>query len=143
MMGGVTDDLVTWLRNALDDDERMARRLQDNRPGPWSIDVDYPGEPAGGTAVLDVHRELVAVARGGYVGDYMSERSPDLVLRDIAAKRRIIELCEPPLIDVSSPGECPPRYIEGRGASWGEPVLRLLALPYADRPGYREEWRPS
>ncbi|GAB2731670.1 hypothetical protein GCM10027072_27960 [Streptomyces bullii] len=21
-------------------------------------------------------------------------------------------------------------------------VLRLLALPYADRPGYREEWRP-
>lgn len=22
------------------------------------------------------------------------------------------------------------------------PTLRLLALPYADRPGYREEWRP-
>jgi hypothetical protein len=22
------------------------------------------------------------------------------------------------------------------------PMLRFLALPYADRPGYREEWRP-
>jgi hypothetical protein len=22
------------------------------------------------------------------------------------------------------------------------PTLRLLALPYADRPGYRDEWRP-
>lgn len=22
------------------------------------------------------------------------------------------------------------------------PTLRLMALPYADRPGYREEWRP-
>jgi hypothetical protein len=23
-----------------------------------------------------------------------------------------------------------------------EDVMRLLAMPYADRPGYREEWRP-
>jgi hypothetical protein len=22
------------------------------------------------------------------------------------------------------------------------PTLRLLALPYGDRPGYRDEWRP-
>ncbi|MFE5023170.1 DUF6221 family protein [Streptomyces sp. NPDC056656] len=28
---------------------------------------------------------------------------------------------------------------EAQGLS---PVVRLLALRYADRPGYREEWRP-
>jgi hypothetical protein len=28
------------------------------------------------------------------------------------------------------------------GADWPCLTLRLLALPYADRPGYREEWRP-
>ncbi|MDR7253693.1 hypothetical protein J2X46_002683 [Nocardioides sp. BE266] len=27
---------------------------------------------------------------------------------------------------------------------WGghDPIIRLLALPYADHPDYREEWRP-
>jgi hypothetical protein len=50
------------------------------------------------------------------------------VLREIDAKRRIVD-----------------RYAWLRehgdtgGTAW---VLPLLALPYADRPGYREEWRP-
>ncbi|MEV5957281.1 DUF6221 family protein [Streptomyces sp. NPDC051987] len=30
-----------------------------------------------------------------------------------------------------------------RLGSWAEPVLRALALPYADHPGYRDEWRPD
>jgi hypothetical protein len=53
---------------------------------------------------------------------------PARVLREIDAKRQIVE-----------------RYAWLRehgdtgGTAW---VLPLLALPYADRPGYREEWRP-
>ncbi|MGW9031671.1 DUF6221 family protein [Streptomyces sp. NPDC055722] len=27
------------------------------------------------------------------------------------------------------------------GGVWDD-LLRMLALPYADRPGYRDEWRP-
>lgn len=51
----------------------------------------------------------------------------DRVLAECEAKRRIVEHCEPDPL-TKSPGD--------------EYVLRLLALPYADRPGYREEWRP-
>ncbi len=44
--------------------------------------------------------------------------SPDRVLTECEAKRRII-------------------------TNWGFPgALRALALPYADHPDYREEWRP-
>ncbi|MFF6847179.1 DUF6221 family protein [Streptomyces antimycoticus] len=50
------------------------------------------------------------------------------VLREVDAKRRIVErfawLCE---------------HGDTGGTAW---VLPLLARPYADRPGYREEWRP-
>jgi hypothetical protein len=51
------------------------------------------------------------------------------VLREIEAKRRIVD-----------------RYAWLRehgdtgGTAW---VLPLLALPYADRPGYRDGWRPQ
>jgi hypothetical protein len=63
------------------------------------------------------------------------------VLGDVAAKREIIHQ----LVDT---------YAERRGddeaAEWHKvghdyarlKVLRLLALPYADHPDYREEWRP-
>lgn len=27
-------------------------------------------------------------------------------------------------------------------APWNETAIKMLALPYADRPGYLEEWRP-
>ena len=67
---------------------------------------------------------------------------PKRVLAECDTKRRIIELCKPPLVDVSPPTRPGTEFIPGMGRPWGEPVLRLLALPYADRPGYRAEWRP-
>jgi hypothetical protein len=69
------------------------------------------------------------------------------VLAECDAKLRIVELHEP----WSGGYECP-TCAEGAGQDHGEivvehmhspcPTLRFLALPYADRPGYREEWRP-
>lgn len=97
--------------------------------------------------------------------------NPDRVLADVAAKRRIIELHEPtyppggPIYGVHW------EHVHVRGAN-GEitgdrefavensepdppdwcnqcanrcapcPTLRLVAMPYADHPDYREEWRP-
>ncbi|MEU7170337.1 DUF6221 family protein [Micromonospora tulbaghiae] len=58
------------------------------------------------------------------------------VLAEVDAKRRVIAVCEADL------GQ------RGTGAVDGEvdrptwDVLAALALPYADRPGYRDEWRP-
>jgi hypothetical protein len=60
---------------------------------------------------------------------HMAVHDPARVLREIDAKRRVIaEAAE------YEPG------ISGYAEMWT--VLRLLALPYADRPGYREEWAP-
>ncbi len=49
--------------------------------------------------------------------------SPPRVLAECEAKRRLLGWAR----------------IEHRNTN---PVLRLLALPYADHPDYREEWRP-
>ena len=59
---------------------------------------------------------------------HISEHDPARVLREIDAKRQIVD-----------------RYAWLRehgdtgGAAW---ILQALALPYADRPGYQESWRP-
>jgi hypothetical protein len=61
----------------------------------------------------------------GCTASAASGQDADWTLRDVEAKRRIVELhC------AYQPNECP------------DLTLRLLALPDADQPGFREEWRP-
>lgn len=57
---------------------------------------------------------------------------PARVLADCAAKRAIVEECEELLYNGDGGGTDP----------CADRVLTLLALPYADQPGYRPEWRP-
>jgi hypothetical protein len=98
------EDLITWLRAQLDDDERDA-------PMRHRLTCDYA--PSDG-------------------GQPCSCALPDLTLAEVDAKRRILD------------------RLRGEDGFWrnditsgtAEPVVRLLALPYADRPGYRETWRP-
>ncbi|GAB3817721.1 DUF6221 family protein [Micromonospora zhanjiangensis] len=57
----------------------------------------------------------------------------DQMARDIEAKRRILD----------EAANYSPELEHGDNGEWAlGMVLRLLALPYAHRPGYREEWRP-
>ena len=73
---------------------------------------------------------------------------PELTLAEIAAKRRILDLAEDTL---GSRFELPVGVHDGRDpderardealALQMLDVIRLLALPYADLPGYRDEWR--
>jgi len=61
---------------------------------------------------------------------------PARVLAECAAKRQIVALHQRYLVALNQ---------ESRDADRRcslEPVVRLLALPYADHPDYREEWRP-
>lgn len=51
-------------------------------------------------------------------------------LAEVAAKRMIIDQCNRTL------------EFEDYGHWLADGVLKLLALPYADRPGYQESWRP-
>ncbi|MFI2663254.1 DUF6221 family protein [Micromonospora carbonacea] len=117
-MATVTDNLITWLPAQLDDDERVARQLIAS-PGGFYIEAE--------TEDTDL------MAAGAHVHRW----SPARALAEVEAKRRIIDL-HPAAGLRSAPESC------GSCVSYPGPcdTLRLLALPYADRPGYREEWRP-
>lgn len=125
------DDLIAWLRaiwnereRQLDDDERVARAL------------------AGATIFVSGVPNFYGVG-GPSALDYWDRFTPARVLdgiaaerRDIDAKRRIITAINDRKTWHSDP---PPQFID---LDLESRVLELLALPYATRPGYRDEWRP-
>lgn len=51
------------------------------------------------------------------------------MLREVEAKRQMLD-------------EHLSYYGEGSDANWPVRVLTWLTLPYAHRPGYRDEWKP-
>ncbi len=104
------DDLVTWLRAQLDDDERVAREAVQWSEG--AAEWANPGEP-----------DWEHIARHG----------PARVLAEVDAKRRLLDY----LVALED------KALDGNwwNLDTDEPA-KLLALPYADRPGYRDEWNP-
>lgn len=61
---------------------------------------------------------------------------PDRARTEIDAKRRLLDC----LIDAG--GEICGTFVYTMGSISAEYFVKMLALPYADRPGYRDEWRP-
>jgi hypothetical protein len=114
------DDLATWYRAQLDEDERVAR------------------EAEGGWITLGPDPE-----RANSVGRHAARWDPARVLAEVDAKRRIIRLY------VNAKAAYDAGSISLRNRTQDEAAedvlgvaLRALALPYVDRPGYREEWKP-
>lgn len=123
------DDLIGFLRARLAEDEATAHGATD---GPWKAwkknglhglgdlihAVATPGEMVGSRATIVTASWLDAT--------HIARHHPARVLAEVEAKRRIVD------------------------ETWGGPDhqdmwdhhVRLLALPYADHPDYREEWRP-
>lgn len=124
----------------------------------------------GMSSVVDDHGQLVIYGDGPAPSDAAAEHivrhDPAHVLAECEAKRRIVELHKawpvlverPPTMEAVDSGD-PTRlaYRMSRQIQWQTeqeyrerfghepptaPILRALALPYADHPDYREEWRP-
>ena len=115
------DELVDFIRARLDEDQQAAEEAQKKTTttrrrvgGEWVEDTVQPPE---------WRRSVWPPAR---------------VLREIDAKRRVVDLMEGML--AAARGDSEVDHYGGLGAA--EDTLELLALPYADRPDYREEWRP-
>jgi hypothetical protein len=140
------DDLVQWLRAQLDEDERIARDVQQPDDFPWEA-WHMVGEAADGTVrwgvrgagVQPTHEDPLNKARM----EHIARHDPARVLRNIEAKRRILDEIVPQMNDMTDQihaefgvGPMDPSTYESLG------LLRLLALPYADREGYQESWRP-
>jgi hypothetical protein len=87
------------------------------------------------------HRVEWLRERGLTIADaqHMTHHAPRRVLAEREAKRRIVEEYAP--VAKNDTGESEPEYAYGWAEGLGEAV-RLLALPYADHPDYRDEWRP-
>lgn len=111
------DDLVQWLGAQLDEEQREAeaalKRTTTSRR--W----------IGGRWV----EEVVQPPEWR-----RSAWSPARVLREIDAKRDLLRVAK-------AAHDYHETFTSGF-ASALEGTLRLFALAYADRPGYREEWRP-
>jgi hypothetical protein len=136
------DDLIEFLRAQLDEDERVAREAT---TGPWRHNPDKhwrkPGTSWFEEAVFagPAGADATCVAGTGETDDpqsmadaeHIARWDPVRVLARVAADRRILELHSSPDPSCDACG-------------WIQPceTVRLLALPYADKEGYRPEWRP-
>ncbi|MFF7190593.1 DUF6221 family protein [Streptomyces sp. NPDC008222] len=135
------DELVRWLGEQLDTDERIARAATQ---GPWSVDSETYAES------INAGDGTQVVAGGRWGGEasvfestedalHIVRHDPSRVLRDIEAKRQLVKRYERAMEN----RRAHPDDLASVGALLAlHGAVKLLALPYADRPGYREEWRP-
>lgn len=121
-------DLVAFIRARLDEDEWHARHAfaDHNSAGPNWREATTGVVDTGGPGIDD----LIAIGDSP-IARHIAHNDPGRVLADVDAKRRIIGTCQYWLHD-NEHGVDP----------CAAETLRLLALPYADHPDYREEWRP-
>ena len=150
---------MQWLRAQLDEDERIARAVED-RSAPW----DGQWMADGNSAVRTLNGHVLFYRHGSGplkpgLADHVAEWDPARVLRETEAKRRIVDAYLPsggdphpglPCInfegqdpaDYSGHDSCSRHLEASKRLLHDDYVLRLLALPFADRPGFQESWRP-
>ncbi|WP_309049095.1 DUF6221 family protein [Streptomyces sp.] len=133
------DDLVQWLGAQLDEDERIARVASS---GPWSVDNATYAETiyaVDGTAVVGGGRwgGEASVFDSAEDALHIAAHDPARVLREIDAKRQALAHFERIQQLTKRDIEA---YVLAEGAVSKQ--IQIMATAYADRPGYREEWRP-
>ncbi|MFJ6615441.1 DUF6221 family protein [Streptomyces sp. NPDC091289] len=126
---------MQFLRDRLDEDEQAARAV-----GYEQIET---ADHLWGTKYLVLSAELGGLRAttefDADLAEHIARHDPARVLAEVDAKRRMIETFmrryEAKMASTTS---------TTLGLEWAvrADVLRLLALPYADHPDYRGDWRP-
>lgn len=115
-----TEDLVTWLRAQLDEDERLAQAAD-----PKQV------------------RAIVAANMGSFYSvRHIALHDPARVLREVEAKRAVLDLYEAMLagFEAAAEGTILAGAAKVRLGAY-ELAVQHLASAYSDHPGYREEWK--
>ncbi|NKR75810.1 hypothetical protein GS492_25035 [Rhodococcus hoagii] len=128
----MTDDIVTFLRARLDEDGEAARDAAGWDPTGSVRDTGL-WRREGINSVTDSSDRLVLYGDGpapyGAQAEHIARHDPARVLREVEAKRRILDLA----------GE-----ISRSGAEFAEQdyrtVTRALAAVYSDHPDYQPHW---
>ena len=131
-------DLASWLLAQIDADEQLARRVEEQvgaaRAGEQFPDrpriADYDDFPSYPWSLEQPELEFLA------------RWHPRTVLANLEATRRIVRFCTQ-LISITALQDDAVHGPESARAEVARETLRLLATPYADRDGYREEWHPQ
>jgi Family of unknown function (DUF6221) len=131
-------DLASWLLAQIDADEQLARRVEEQvgaaRAGEQFPDrsriADYDDFPSYPWSLEQPELEFLA------------RWHPRTVMADLEATRRVVRFCTQ-LINITALHEDTVDSDDSARAGVAWETLRLLALPYADRDGYREEWHPQ
>ncbi|MFD7061332.1 DUF6221 family protein [Streptomyces sp. NPDC059906] len=122
------DDLWRWLGGQLEEDERIAKAAIRELAGPdaarWRYDGRHVETVSGPTEVAAGARTVL----GPGVGEYIAHNDPARLLEELTAKHKLLGWVH--------------RVVRPESPASADRGVRLLALSYADRPGYREEWRP-
>jgi hypothetical protein len=147
------NDLVTWLSAQLDEDERIAVAAASlcgcHGPAPeW----DFADDDNGGRIAIrdnphpDIRQRLTGRWNRSYndlfIARHIAHHDPARVLAEVAAKQEVLDHAKEWAATLR---HTPDGWTEQTATAYRmamEWTLRLLAAPYADRPGYREEWRP-
>jgi hypothetical protein len=130
------DDLIVFLRARLDEDAAAAKRVESR----WR----QIGETGVIVASDGTHAEECANGNWTGIAEHIVRHDPARVLADADAKRQMIRLhgCteghECSTVDRAGDVDHCTWVMEDEACT----TLRLLALPYADHPDYRDEWRP-
>ncbi|MFD3827697.1 DUF6221 family protein [Streptomyces sp. NPDC058621] len=139
----MTDALVQFLRARLDDDEQVARRVED-QSAPWG--GQWVADEAGALRTRNGHvlayghvstdgRELPIPLKPGLV-EHWARHDPARALADVDAKRQALDHYERCVRHIRGDDA----YVLAEGAVGRQ--VQYMALPYADHPDYRKEWKP-
>lgn len=145
------DDLIAFLRARLDEDEQAAQEALHAdavSPGVWTTEhhnSSTHSEPNRCHIAEDRSGNYWSVAHEVYIpnAEHMACWDPARVLAEVEAKRQILDEVVPEIDGMD----------ERINGEWGigpiaeddyasVPLLKLLGLPYAGHPDYRQEWRP-
>lgn len=144
------DELVAFLRARYDEVAALAASATQDTTGRWTArETDWGGGPV----VEDECGALILPTDGGarpYQYQHIAAHGPARVLREVEAKRRLVALHAPVTLrrrvgDQMGDVVACEYDTDPDGMGWIDypcETLRLLALPYADHPEYRAEWRP-
>lgn len=153
----VQADLAAWLGQCIDEDEADALRALAGHPSIGERDPDVvpavweqryhhvrqidERTPEGDT----IRQATVANCGAGnvYPARHIVRWDPARVLVECDTKRQVIELHQPKTVTATEDGR---EVAESRCVKCADrypcQTLRLQTLPFVERDGYREEWRP-